>query len=320
MTNTKKIDFESLAKKQIPKLSSVSGWKEIPVQPSSELLVPLGLSSNFNIFTSSVYFSEHDNSPYLSNQLSGSLITIFIRQGVAERLIRAEEMLPKGYHLVVFDGWRPLEVQKSLYDEYYQSLKTKFPSWSGEELAQETQKYVSLPSNNPSKPSPHNTGGAVNLALMQLPASAEEKIKDLSTKNQDTEIERAKIILASAKLLNFGTQFDWGGSEAALRHLEELAGQRELNEEEREALANRRVLYYLMKEIGLEAYADEWWHYNAPQTQMGAKTAGLAIASYGAIEISSSDFQLELSRRKLAERIGRDTVFPKAAIIKPPEK
>ena len=97
-------------------------------------------------------------------------------------------------------------------------------------------------------------------------------------------------------------------------------GQRELNDEEREALANRRVLYYLMKEIGLEAYADEWWHYNAPQTQMGAKTAGLAIASYGAIEISSSDFQLELSRRKLAERIGRDTVFPKAAIIKPPEK
>jgi D-alanyl-D-alanine dipeptidase len=320
MANTKKIDIESLAKKEVPQLSSVSGWKEIPVQPSSEPLVPLGLSSNFNIFTSSIYFSEHDNSPYLPNQLSGSLITIFIRQGVAERLIRAEEMLPRGYHLVVFDGWRPLEVQKSLYDEYYQSLKTKFPSWGEDKLVQETQKYVSLPSNNPSRPSPHNTGGAVDLALMQLPESAEEKLKDLPIKNQDTEIERAKIILASAKLLNFGTQFDWGGSEAALRHLEELAEQRELSEEEKEALANRRVLYYLMKEIGLEAYADEWWHYNAPQTQMGAKTAGLAIASYGAIEISSSDFQLELSRRKLAERIGRNTVFPKAAIIKPPEK
>lgn len=129
---------------------------------------------------------------------------------------------------------------------------------------------------------------------MQLPESAEEKLKALSTKNQDTEIERAKIILSSAKLLNFGTQFDWGGSEAALRHLEELENQRKLT--------------------------DEWWHYNAPQTQMGAKTAGLAAASYGAIEISSSDFQLELSRRKLAEKIGRDTVFPKAAIIKPPEK
>jgi len=52
----------------------------------------------------------------------------------------------------------------------------------------------------------------------------------------------------------------------------------------------------------------------------GAKTAGLAVASYGAVEISSSDFQLELFRKKLAERIGRDTLFPKAAIIKPPEK
>lgn len=320
MTTTKKIDIESLSKKQIPQLSSVSGWKEISVQPSSEPLVPLGLSSSFNISTSSIYFSEHDNSPYLPNQLSGSLITIFIRQGVAERLIRAEEMLPKGYHLVVFDGWRPLEVQKSLYDEYYQSLKTKFPSWSEDELAQETQKYVSMPSNNPARPSPHNTGGAVDLAIMQLPESAEEKLNALSTKNQDAEIERAKIILSSAKLLNFGTQFDWGGSEAALRHLEELAGQRELNEEEKGALANRRVLYYLMKEVELEAYADEWWHYNAPQTQMGAKTAGLAVASYGGIEISSDDFQFELSRRKLAEKIGRGTVFPKAAIIKPPEK
>lgn len=320
MTNTKKIDIESLAGKEIPQLSSVSGWKEISVQPSSEPLVPLGLSSNFNIFTSSVYFSEHDNSPYLPNQLSGSLITIFIRQGVAERLIRAEEMLPKGYHLVVFDGWRPLKVQKSLYDEYYQSLKTKFPSWNEDELAQETQKYVSLPSNNPARPSPHNTGGAVDLAIMQLSESAEEKLKALSTINQDAEIERAQIILSSAKLLNFGTQFDWGGSEAALRHLEELAVQRELNKEEKEALANRRVLYYLMKEVGLEAYADEWWHYNAPQTQMGAKTAGLTVASYGAIEISNNDFRLELSRKKLAEKIGSDTLFPKAAIIRPPEK
>src|SRR3989344_9409865 len=174
MTNTKKIDIESLAKTKIPQLSSVSGGKEIPVQPSSEPLVPLGLSSNFNIFTSSIYFSEHDNSPYLPNQLSGSLITIFIRQGVAERLIRAEEMLPQGYHLVVFDGWGPLEGQKSLYDEYYQSLKTKFPSWSEDELAQETQKYVSLPSNNPARHPPHNTGGAVDLAIMQLPESSEE--------------------------------------------------------------------------------------------------------------------------------------------------
>jgi len=229
MANITKINIESLVEKDIPQLSSVSGWKEIPVQPSSEPLVPLGLSSNYNIFTSSIYFSEHDNSPYLPTQLSGSLITIFVRQGVAERLIRAEEMLPKGYHLVVFDGWRPLEVQKSLYDEYYQSLKTKFPNWSEDELAQETQKYVSLPSNNPARPSPHNTGGAIDLAIMQLPESAEEKLKALSTKNQDTEIERAKIILSSAKLLNFGTQFDWGGSEAALQHLEELAGQKRTN-------------------------------------------------------------------------------------------
>ncbi|MCR4328120.1 MAG: hypothetical protein NUV53_01230 [Patescibacteria group bacterium] len=70
----------------------------------------------------------------------------------------------------------------------------------------------------------------------------------------------------------------------------------------------------------MEAYADEWWRYNAPQTQMKLKTAGLPVASYGTVKISHSDFQLELLRRKLAEKIGGNTVFPKAAIIKPPEK
>lgn len=320
MANNLKIDLEFFAEAEIPRLISVSGWKEVPIQSSIEPLVPIGLLSNFNIFTSSIYFSEHQNSPYAPDQLGGSLITIFVRLSVARRIMDAENMLPTGYHLIAFDGWRPLEVQKSLYDEYYRSLRLKFLNWEEDKLAAETQKYVSLPSNNFAKPSPHNTGGAVDLAIMKLPDDAEDKLQLLLAKSADDAIDRAKIMLSFAKLLNFGTPFDWGGPEAALRYFEDLAVQKNLNKVESEALASRRMLYHLMRAVGFEAYEDEWWHYNAPESQMGAKTAGLAVASYGAIEISGSDFQFELSRRKLAEKIGRDTVFPKAAIIKPPEK
>ncbi len=312
-----KIDLESLATKEIPPIASVSGWKDVVIAPSTEPLMPIGILSEFKIFSSSIYFSEHNNSPYLRDELSGALVSIFLRKEVAQSLVRAEQMLPNGYHLLVLDGWRPLEVQKSLYDEYYKSLQLKFPNWNEEELERETQKYVSMPSGDKTKPSPHNTGGAVDLAIIQLPSEAEEQLQKLSTKNTADAVKYSKIILSSAKLLEFGTPFDWGGPESALRYFEELAKQKELNEKEREALVNRRILYHLISSVGLEAYADEWWHYNARQTQMGAKTHGLKLATYSAVEISRADFEFELSRRELAEKIGGETVLPKAMRIKP---
>src|SRR5262249_53986961 len=110
--------------------------------------------------------------------------------------------------------------------------------------------------------------------------------------------------------------FDWGQSEAALRYLEER------NEENtpgnvNEALRNRRRLYHVMHEVGLEAYADEWWHYNSVKTQMGAKTAGLEQASFGATGLSADNEAHELRRRKLAAKTTRETSLPAAAVIKP---
>lgn len=44
-----------------------------------------------------------------------------------------------------------------------------------------------------------------------------------------------------------------------------------------------------MTTAGLEPYADEWWHYNDPASQMGAKVAGIDHAEYGAIELSGEN-------------------------------
>ncbi|MBU1558026.1 M15 family metallopeptidase [Patescibacteria group bacterium] len=317
MNNKQKIDFDNLSQKEIPKIPELAGWKEIDVDAKLESLVPVGILSDFDIFTSSIYYSEHNNSPYKPNQLHGSNITIFLRQDVAKRLLQAERLLPTGYHLTIFDGWRSLEVQKSLYDEYHNALKNKFPNWDESMLSEETQKYVSLPSDDPNKPSPHNTGGSVDLAIIRLPNNIEDDLEKLSS---DEEAERAKIILTHAEMLNFGTKFDWGGQEAALRYFEEQKEKRELSNEESKALKNRRILYHLMKTVGLEPYVDEWWHFNATQSQMGAKTAGLSVASYGSANLSDENIQFENKRKTLSKDIGRETSLPMAAIIKPPEK
>jgi hypothetical protein len=44
-----------------------------------------------------------------------------------------------------------------------------------------------------------------------------------------------------------------------------------------------------MTTAGMEPYADEWWHYNDPASQMGAKVAGRDHAEYGAIELSAEN-------------------------------
>lgn len=108
---------ESLQKPIPLVVPSTDGWKEIPIIENGEKLVPLGLfSENDEIFTSSVYAGEKSDSPYADNPLKGGLVTVFVREGVAQSL------LPVGINLVVVDTYRPLDIQQAAFDFYF----TKF--------------------------------------------------------------------------------------------------------------------------------------------------------------------------------------------------
>src|SRR3989344_1057836 len=172
----------SLLEQPIPlELPQVSGWKEIPIKECREPLVPLGSFSEYrDIFTDSIYFGERFDSPYIEPSLEGGLCTIFARKSVAEQLRKAQKLLPQGMYLVVFDAYRTLQVQQSLFDGYFQDLRQLQPEWSNDQLLAETQKYVSLPSTDPNKPSPHNTGGSVDLTIFQLPSEIDQKVKEIN--------------------------------------------------------------------------------------------------------------------------------------------
>ena len=156
---------------EIPKgAGDTAGWREVVVDENNEPLVALGPRSNYpQIAVSSVYYGEHDSSPYGEGKstLRGALLTMFVRQSVAERLVCAQDLLPAEMKLVVFDAYRTIEVQTSLYEHYISKLRQLFPNMSDEEASTETQKYVSLPSYDAAKPSPHNTGGSVDVALIR---------------------------------------------------------------------------------------------------------------------------------------------------------
>lgn len=296
----------------IPEVAPLAGWKEVPLVEtdlSHEPLVPVGIFSDYrHIFSSSVYADEHHNSPY-TDGLEGSNVAVFMREGVAKKLEKAAGMLPSGHHIMVMDAYRTLDVQGALYEQYEQGLRVKHPDWTEEQLSTETQKYVSVPSHDKTRPSPHNTGASVDVVIVKVDEDVQQEIDaidaTLSTLGEEDwqhdymlEMKRSELIRRHGKMLNFGTRFDYGGSEAALRHYEVKAEQEPLSEEDKEAQNNRRLLYDAMIKAGFEPYADEWWHYNDPASQMGAKVAGREHAEYGAIEMSDENKQYEKMRKQ----------------------
>lgn len=295
----------------IPESPPVAGWKDIPfeeTEKSHEPLVAVGMFSDHpKILSSSVYADEHDSSPYQGG-IKGSNVAVFMRKGVAEKLDTAATLLPKGMHLMVMDGYRSLQVQSALYDQYRSQIVKQHPEWTDDEVSRETQKYVSIPSTDASRPSPHNTGASVDVVIVKVDDEIQSQIDEIDEMLtsptltwQDTYLltmKRSEIMRSNAKMLDFGTRFDHGGPNAALRYLEEQASQRTLSEVEQTQLGNRRLLFGVMTAAGLEQYPEEWWHYNDPASQMGAKIAGIDHAEYGAIELSDENREFAQMRQQ----------------------
>lgn len=74
------------------------------------------------------------------------------RAGTVERLAHAAELLPAEYGLAVLDAWRPLALQRRIFDAAY--ADPTLPAG-----------FVSEPSADPTTPPPHLTGGTVDVTL-----------------------------------------------------------------------------------------------------------------------------------------------------------
>lgn len=309
------VTVETVLYPEIPlEAGQVRGWKNIPI--SLDPLVPMGPLSQGAEFlmTSSIYFGEHSNSPYAQsiNKIEGSLLTLFARQSVVQRLSAAEQLLPAGHHLLIFDAYRPYQVQKSLHDFYKQKLKEKYPDRDNATLEAETQKYVSLPSLDPARPPPHNTGGSVDLAIVKLDQEHEEELRLIHSYLTEVNLNMAKrvgmemrlsaIMRRHARMLDFGTAFDHGGEKSALAYYEsKIATGEILTDKDRLACNNRRLLFRVMTQAGFQPYYAEWWHFNAPESQMGAGPAGRDCATLGAVGLDASNIAHENMRLKIRQ-------------------
>lgn len=207
-------------------LRHVAGREQTPIQDCGERLVPLSRIRPARLRVRPEY--------YLKGHIS-ALVECFARRDVAVRLLEAAARLPSGLRIVVLDAWRPFSVQRTIYESERERVRAAGPTLDEAEIDRRTQLYVALPSERSDRPSPHLTGGAIDLT-----------------------IEDEKGVL-----LDMGTAFDHFGPEAHTRYFEEqiIAGN-SLSPQDEVRLGNRRLLFHAMSAAGFTNYLEEWWHFD----------------------------------------------------------
>ncbi len=218
----------------------MAGWKEIPIQSVPESEDPL---ISLNQFHPRIKVDPQ----YYRLGLQGTSETLYARKSVAKRLVQATEMLPVGFNLLVWDPYRSVETQKDLYDRQYTLVQDQHPDWNPDQLSIETQRYVSLPSTILAKPSPHLTGGAIDLTICDN----------------------------SGILLDMGTEFDYFGPEATTDYFAQATDSKgqSINN-------NRLLLLQTMALAGFTNYWEEWWHFDYGN-QFWAKIGNHPCAIFG---------------------------------------
>ena len=93
----------------------------------------------------------------------------YVRKEVFEKLKIAQNNLPQGYALRIWDGWRPFLLQRELYEKYSQNIIGQFnlKDASFEEKQKVIAKFVSNPEKDENAPIVHATGGAVDVTLLK---------------------------------------------------------------------------------------------------------------------------------------------------------
>lgn len=170
---------------------------------------------------------------------------IWGRRSVADRLLTVNERLsPYGVELYVLNGYRSLELQQALWDFFIERAKESLDHPSEADCVAFAGEYCSDPRTfdaaDPRTWPTHVTGGAVDTTLAACGTTEE---------------------------LYMGGIFDDPAEQSHTAHFEKQLARGDGNPDrlslsDTEALRNRRLLYWVMKEVGFANYAYEWWHFD----------------------------------------------------------
>ena len=126
------------------------------------------------------------------------------------------------------------------------------PDWDEPKTKDEVEKFVAFPSFDPLAPSPHNTGGAVDLTIVDKDG------KELEMGTYFDEFHER----------SYGDYFDGSVDEDGAKEFRK----------------NRQLLREILVDAGFAPYKWEWWHFSFGN-QDWAEHFGESVAIYGSLEL-----------------------------------
>ena len=198
----------------------------------------------------SAYVSPYG--PY-KKAFANALPKVYVRETVAKMLIECNKILREyAVEILALDGYRSVDLQKELWQYFIDRGKELLKTPTEEDLI----KFAGTYSSNPSSYDPnnfrtwpiHNTGGAIDVTLRSI---------------------------ESKKELFFCSYFDQADPISVTRYFEK----ENLDDSQKEAQGNRRLLCHAMQEVGFINYPHEWWHYDFG-TQMWVMNGGNNAKAY----------------------------------------
>ncbi len=199
--------------------------RAVPIEDNGEKLIdPTSLSKRVH------KAEEHPVMPGIER-------SILLRETVAKKLAEAAEKLPAGIELVIFEGFRPIEVQRSNNEWVRKIMTEKYPNWTKAALQRKINEF-SAPADDRCPP-PHLTGGAADIYLIDNKTG---KMLDMTSPYEPWSTESAET---SVKGLSEKTR------------------------------KNRQLLTGAMESVGLTNYVGEWWHWSYGDSGWALRTSAL---------------------------------------------
>ncbi len=228
-------------------------YQQIAIAECGESLVPIPLE----------IFAVESPHPYqLLGATYAEMSPYYLRKSVLNSLIKAQKYLQSkhpGWRIQIFDAYRPIAVQQFMVDYTFNQVvemqKLNIANLSPakhEDIWQQVYQIWAVPSLNPLTPSPHSTGAAIDITLVD-----------------DT-----------GKVVNMGSPID---------ELSPASHPNYFADSNLSAHQHRQLLQEVMEFAGFARHPGEWWHF-CQGDQMWAWLSNTinpnnpVVARYGRVE------------------------------------
>lgn len=251
------------------------GYGELPIDTNNpKFNEPVVGISDFGI-AGQAYYSR----PNAATQepVPGAPTNLYLRKSVVETIAKINATLQNPaiskffggeVELYIEDALRPVSLQAKLHDELIPAhLRKNHPDMSEDEVAERIKDIIAVPSADPNKPSPHATGGALDIILRYKQTSP-------------GYVEGSNVPMGHED-----------GETSARINPDYFERSEPQTEEDRTAQRNRRAYYSIMTgaafgvATGLVNNPTEWWHWGKGD-QLSAKVSGEEAAYYSLAEPS----------------------------------